>query len=211
MSTAARIGCLLVALILLVIAGAADAEPVKYHLGERAVGTSSYGKVRGTITTDGKLGVLGPEHIVEFDLELTFGDTTIPVVGSAMESVYPPTQSSAGSLIGGGLSATTTGLVFDFDASGALLAFRHDGENYWCLGATGPPTCFFGLDRTEMMAVSASLNGMDRTGAHAVAEAIQVPVAGPGGWVLLAIALAGLGTSGLRRTGSRDDADRQGR
>jgi hypothetical protein len=92
--------------------------------------------VVGTITTDGTIGVLQTTNIISWNLDLI--DDTNPL--------YSYDLTTSNSFVdeydyGGELSASATGLFFNFSGSGAIF-FQADspgyasGYHYWCLTAS---------------------------------------------------------------------------
>lgn len=88
--------------------------------------------VVGTVTTDGTIGVLHAANLVGWDLHLI--DVTSPANSTELTTANSLISVDTGSV----LSATATGLFFNFDGVGAF-AFQADspgafsGYHYWCL------------------------------------------------------------------------------
>jgi hypothetical protein len=98
--------------------------------------------ILGTITTDGTLGVLAANNIVSWDLEL------IDHLDASKNFHLLPSNSEVVHVFGHALSATATGLSFDFSEAGAEFLIQGDfrgnsqhpissGYNYFCFSATG--------------------------------------------------------------------------
>jgi hypothetical protein len=98
--------------------------------------------VLGTITTDGTLGVLSASHILAWDLEL------IDRLNASKNFRLTPSNSEVVHVFGSALSATATGLSFDFSQPGAEFLIQGDlrgnslhpissGYNYFCFSSTG--------------------------------------------------------------------------
>ena len=100
--------------------------------------------VVGTITTDGTIGTILAHNIKSWDLRL------IDSLNSANNIELTPANSQvaedgdgAGQHIGGGgLTATATGLFFDFSNKNAEFGFQasarlYSGNNYFCLSGAG--------------------------------------------------------------------------
>jgi hypothetical protein len=98
--------------------------------------------VLGTITTNGTLGVLAAGNILAWDLEL------IDRLDASKNFRLTPSNSEVVHVFGNALSATATGLSFDFSQSGAEFLIQGDGRgnskhlissgyNYFCFSATG--------------------------------------------------------------------------
>jgi hypothetical protein len=92
--------------------------------------------VSGSITTDGTLGILGPNNIISWNLALTDN------FNAAYTVVLPPSNSVLVADTGNGLTASATGLSFNFSASGAEFLIQgtlhgvFSGYQYFCFQAT---------------------------------------------------------------------------
>jgi hypothetical protein len=88
----------------------AHADPIVYTLNQSLSGSSSSGSITltGTLTTDGTLGALAVNNITNVDVNIT--QTTNSGTGSV--------QSTRMGIIGSDLTATSTGLFFDFSENG---------------------------------------------------------------------------------------------
>ena len=93
--------------------------------------------VSGSITTDGTIGVLQSSNILSWDLDIT--DNLKP----AYDVVLTPSNSKIVEDLGNGLTASATGLFFDFSDSGAEFVIQgttfgaFSGYQYFCFSATG--------------------------------------------------------------------------
>jgi len=98
--------------------------------------------VLGTITTDGQLGVLSAGNILAWDLWL------VDHLDASKNFLLTPSNSEVVHIFGQALTATPTGLLFDFSQSGAEFLVQGDlrgnsqhaissGYNYFCFSATG--------------------------------------------------------------------------
>lgn len=92
---------------LLACASAVSAGPIIYTVNQ----TVGAGSVTGTITTDGTIGTLGSGNISAFDLMVSDGSGTVELINP---------QSNA-TVTNSALSATSTGLFFDYTQNAALL------------------------------------------------------------------------------------------
>lgn len=110
------------------------------------------GSVVGTITTDGTLGPLSTVDIVNFDLMLSDQTATATLIDGV----------NGGSVFigSGGLVATPTELMFDFNNSGAFVNFFSSSgcEPVWTLRAGGGTACN-GISGT-VNAIQASADSM---------------------------------------------------
>ena len=91
------------------------------------------GSAKGYIQTDGTLGVLTQDHITGWHLELSPGFTTldlafdIPCVSACFTENFFSWVHHAGVLVGSALTATDTGLFFNFgNADGSSLRFSQE-------------------------------------------------------------------------------------
>ena len=98
--------------------------------------------VLGTITTDGTLGVLSAGNILGWDLEL------VDQLDATKDFRLLPSNSEVVHVFGTALTATSTGLYFNFSEAGAEFLIQGDhrgdskhgissGYNYFCFSATG--------------------------------------------------------------------------
>lgn len=98
--------------------------------------------VLGTLTTDGTLGVLAAGNILSWNLNL------IDHLDPSKDFLLTPSNSEVVHVFGSALTATATGLSFDFNQSGAEFLIQGDlrgnslhgissGFNYFCFSATG--------------------------------------------------------------------------
>jgi hypothetical protein len=128
--------------------------------------------VSGSITTDGTIGVIGTSNILSWDLNLIDG------LSAANDFELTPADSAVVEDTGSALSATATGLSFNFSGTGEFLiqaipgAFS--GSHYFCF-STGN-ACLAGETISPQFI---TVDGVVATGA---AEPIgQQPLAPPAG------------------------------
>ena len=98
--------------------------------------------VVGTITTDGTIGVLTPSDILSWNLDL------IDNLNSADDFDLTTSNSSLVEDMGGALSATASGLYFNYSGSGEFLIQAnspgaYSGYHYFCF-STGLFACLAG-------------------------------------------------------------------
>jgi hypothetical protein len=92
--------------------------------------------VSGSITTDGALGILQASNILSWNLHITDN------LNAAYNVVLTPSNSALVADIGSGLTASATGLSFNFSASGAEFLIQgtlhgaFSGYQYFCFQAT---------------------------------------------------------------------------
>ncbi len=150
--------------------------------------------VIGTITTDGTLGVLQSSNILNYNLQLN--DNLRP----AYDVDLTPANSGIVEDIGNGLSASTTGLSFDFSDSGAVFAIQgttygfYSGYQYFCLQATSGP-CIAG---ETIVPDFYAVDGVSATG---LSGTLPLNVPEPATWAMMLLGFAGLGLAGYRRGG----------
>ncbi len=140
------------------------------------------------ITTDTNSGVLAPSDITSWDVSITDGSGSVDLTKLNSSLEY----------FGGGMSATSSALVFDFSATSFLyfqIGTPGDSQPYWCV--TGVPACTPGP--AESISVSTqsgdlpfeSVNGL--SGDLSIADFISASAPEPKSWALLLAGLAGLG------------------
>jgi hypothetical protein len=156
--------------LLLMVTGAGlstAATNITYYMNQ-AIGV---GNVTGSIVTDGKLGVLGPADLVDWNLVLNDGATTFDLLGplSGSNSMFFPAAVT-------GLSATPTQLLFDFNNGTLGIAYLNldyrvcfssvtcasaPGSGEWLLivtfnGTINPNIQFTSLSGTQVIATTAA-------------------------------------------------------
>jgi hypothetical protein len=97
--------------------------------------------VSGSITTDGTLGVLGAGNILSWNLDLT------DALNAANDIDLTDANSSIVSFSGTALTATASGLFFDYSGTGEFAiqenGFTFSGFHYFCF-STGVFACLAG-------------------------------------------------------------------
>jgi|SRR5581483_664341 len=180
------------------VSGSASATTVYYLglTGNGLVGESAL--VSGTITTDSHTGVLSTQNILDWSITLTTHEKTFTLDGEA---------NSDAEAFGPALTATKTGLFFDFSSPAVSLLgfksprFREDDiiYNYICF-ADAIGTC--GPDPGVIRVSIENEDGIISLGSGVQKFAIAVGVAAtplPSAAILFASALAGLGFAGWRK------------
>lgn len=163
---------------------AVSADAITYT-ASRPVGT---GTVDLSITTDGTLGVLTNANLVGWSITVTEGADSFTLV-----------PGNSASLMGAGVSATSTDLSFDF-GSGDLWLIQTptfgSGDPFWCVQSDG---CFdFSGPAEGILPRFSNFNSYVRqpySGVQVIASAV---IPEPASWAML-IAGFGLVGTGLRR------------
>lgn len=146
--------------------------------------------VLGTITTDGTIGVLQTSNILSWDLHLN--DNIRP----ALSSHLTPANSGIWFDIGDALSASATGLSFDFSKAGAVFIIQglthgfSSGYEYFCFQASSGPC----LQGETIVPNYYAVDGVLATGLSG-----SVPLSGgapePATWGLMLLGFGGLGAA----------------
>jgi hypothetical protein len=188
-----RLKCLTGALFAVLFAQSAHASVV-YQVN---FGNSTASAV-GTITTDGATGPLGYLDITAFDLTLKQGlktaeiASTTPHVGEILDEVG-----------GGNLTATNTGLFFNFAGSASGFFYLTDHLNtthsYFCFNASGG-SCDL---NPSSISIGVDLNGgggtpFAETGNFQFAT-VASAVPEPSTWAMMILGFAGVGFMAYRR------------
>jgi hypothetical protein len=150
--------------ILSLIAGmtAADAQTITYKVNQRI----AKGSVKGTITTDGKTGVLAASDVVAWTLELK-GVGAKLLLTNANSTFF---------LTGKDFSANTMHLYFNYNGKdNGFMVFQtvlYSGEQYWCNAVTTQGyDCRAGASVIPQTIYDASGQYQARTGRHKLGKA----------------------------------------
>ena len=98
------------------------ANSVTYNI-DRTIGP---GTVKGTITTDGALGILSKDNIIDYKLTIQIRSTSLTISPSSGKS-------PAVSIKGAALRATPSGIVFDAAQPSSSVRFGETGCVFWTL------------------------------------------------------------------------------
>jgi hypothetical protein len=141
----------------------------------------------GTITTDGTIGALQSSDILSYNLELT--DNLRP----GYDVDLTPANSGIVEDFGNGLTASATGLSFNFSDADAVFAIQgttygfFSGYQYFCLQATSGP-CVAG---ETIVPYYYSVDGVSATGLTGTLPLNGVPE--PATWAMMLLGFCGLG------------------
>ena len=142
----------------------------------------------GSIETDGTLGVLARANVLDWQFNLTDAGGSFLING--------PSNSQLLFFNAPALTATATGLFFDFSGSGAVL-FQNPqvGSTINFLCYTGSALCGGGYNRISITVQNFG-SGISQAGVQQIATAAAVPE--PTAWAMM---IAGVGMAGgaLRR------------
>jgi hypothetical protein len=145
------------------------------------------GGVTGEITTDGTVGIIGDDNIVDWDLLLADGTNTAsllgPLSGANSEVVTYPYNSGAGIA----LSATATELLFNFSATDnpaddlVFLSTASPINGYLCIAnttcneAVPTPPSGYGAEQVSASPNLANFQYSDLSGTQVIAAATPEP------------------------------------
>jgi hypothetical protein len=179
-----------VAMLLLV--GVANAAPVTYNVNR----TIAAGSVKGTIQTDGTVGVLTAANVIDWNLTLNDGTNTFVLTGPASGN------NSHVFITGSDVTATAASLSFNFSGvdSGYFLfqVSFGSGLHYYC-DATSAGVCSAGERVVPQTLATSQL--ITPSGTAIIGTGGAAPSSGPlliptlSDWGLVALALLLFGTT----------------
>jgi hypothetical protein len=166
------------------LAGTAHSATYVYDL----VGSLTSGEATGSITTDINSGVVGLTDIVGWNITVDAGDGAVNL------------NTSNSSILGNysnGITATATGLFFDFSGSPTQYIEFADtnGQVNYC---SGQPGCMAGF---EQVGISANRDGgaFFYAGSQEIGSIATTAVPEPATWAMMFLGFAGLGFAGYRK------------
>jgi len=159
-----------------------------YHLDLTGGGASAI----GTITTDSTIGTLSAPNILDWQILLTTGVQTFSLNGPSNSEYF---------VEGAGLTATATGLFFNFGAADqSALIFENpvvgSGINFLCFNDT-QGACSLDPSLVAVRTTGASTTFSIGSGVQQIASVAATPL--PAALPLFASAIGGLGFVGWRR------------
>jgi hypothetical protein len=152
--------------------------------------------VSGTLTTDGTIGVLQSSNVLSWNLLLT--DNLRP----AFNVDLTPANSGIWFDVGNGLTASATGLSFDFSLAGAVFIIQGttqgfgSGYQYFCFQATTGP-CLTGETIVPDYYAQDGVLATGLTGSTPLAPTPPIPE--PSILAMESVGFAGLGFLAYRR------------
>jgi len=182
-------------------ASSAQANNIVYSINQTSTTPEVAGElsplsdtVSGTITTDGTLGVLQSSNILSWNLQL------IDNLRPAYDFDLTPANSGIWFDTGNGLTASATGLSFDFSDAGAVFIIQgtnphgfSSGYQYFCFQATSGP-CITG---ETIVPDYFAVDGVSATGLSGPRQLNGVPE--PATWAMMLLGFAGIGYAAYRR------------
>jgi hypothetical protein len=175
-----------------------SAATITYTLTNDVLDNAGWGSgaLTGTITTDGTIGTLSSNNIINWAINIAYGSysNTITPASSAV-GVYLPTI---------GLSATATDLLFQFSPQGYNdFAFSRVPENYSLYGDYVDWNGYSYGNGQFASDLFASADGVSYgqtdgpQGLQTIAEVAAVPE--PSTWAMMILGFAGVGFMAYRR------------
>ena len=170
----------------LLTAGIAEAAT---YIATRTVGD---GTIDLSITTDGTIGVLRDENILDWTFVLNKGgltDTAYGPAGGAANSVF--------TISGSGFSATATDLTFDFSMGFTRVVVQRPTNStgsLWCLMGTFP-NCYSGQagEGLRVGYLNSNLSTQRYSGVQSIAS-ISSAVPEPATWAMMIIGFGAVGS-----------------
>jgi len=179
-----NIKCLgLASIALCLLTSPALADVYNVNIGFTALG------VTGQITTDGTTGVLSAANIIDYDLFIQQGGFNVELTGplSGNNSTYE--------LVGSDLTATSTGLFFNFSSPSSSFVDFFNLQGYICFN-NASHGCGSSPSSVELSASSPiGPSALPESGNVEVASAVPEPST----WAMMILGFAGVGFLACRR------------
>jgi FlaG/FlaF family flagellin (archaellin) len=167
------------------LAGTAHSATYVYDL----VGSLTSGEATGSITTDTNSGVVALADIASWNITIDAGNGAVNLNTS---------NSSISGNYSNGITATASGLFFDFSGSPTQYIEFNDSSNNQVNYCSGPPGCVTGFEQVAIQANNAG-GHFFYTGSQEIASIAPTGVPEPAVWVMMSLGFAGLGFAGYRK------------
>jgi PEP-CTERM motif len=198
----------LFALLFLLFSGLSPVSATIYNVNVTSAASGEFiddfATASGTVTTDGKIGLLTQADILDWNITVTVDGNHYPLTGPLSGS------SSVFTLVGPVLTATATQMLFDFQSTGVgflnisgndpinspLLLFSDNdpGTSFpFQIGIQGGPF------RVEMFPTSSALDSLTLLPIAAVITGPVSAVPEPSTWAMMILGFAGIGAMTYRR------------
>lgn len=162
----------------------AFAASITYTVNQNFPGLSA----QGTITTDGNLGTLTSADILNYDLTVS---TDLISASFTQGGSFPPAEVS-----GTDLTATASGLFYDFSGASSFFSLGAPGDTFLCFGNDGG--CGAGSGTGVQIGISGIFaDSPTQSGVEQIAATSAVPE--PSSIALLALGLFGAAGAMRRR------------
>lgn len=171
------------------LAGTAHSATYVYDL----VGSLTSGGATGSITTDTNSGVVALANIASWNITVNAGNGAVNL------------NTSNSSIVGNysnGITATASGLFFNFSGSPTQYIEFVDSSNNQDSYCSGPPGCVTGFQQVDIQANGAGSHFF-YTGSQEIASIAPNGVPEPATWAMMTLGFAGLGFAGYRRAKTR--------
>ena len=163
----------------------ASAIPITYVV-DQMIGV---GSVTGTITTDGRIGIISGNNVQSWSLDL-----------NGIGAAHHITEGNSDVVVtGANVTATSTDLSFNFDGPAGFLLFQDglfSGTQYWCNASTSGD-CDQGKSVVPESFNSSSAQFASASGYQVIATVAAVPE--PSTWAMMILGFAGVGFMAYRR------------
>jgi PEP-CTERM motif len=165
------------------LAGTAHSTTYVYDL----VGSLTSGEATGSITTDTNSGVIALADIAAWNITVNAGNGAVNLNTS---------NSSIFGNYSNGITATATGLFFNFSGSPTQYIGFVDSSNNQDTYCSGLPGCSTGFEQVGIQANDGG-GSFFYTGSQEIASIAPVPE--PASWAMMFLGFAGLGFVGYRK------------